>query len=314
MKKVSPLYTLELVNFNEWYIWKKRFINYSIIITIYERYPINLMNKKTLASLLDKWPTELKSVVKNVYNQLNDVRVFSLDDAFVTDDEFAKIIELTQKINKGEDITFDIGYRYFRNNKLQLKKGVFVPQYDTEQIVDLVINKITEGRFIEIGTGSGAIPISIVNETNMSGVTIDINNMAIELATTNFINNINEDKKDRLEFINIDLNEFNSNEKFDLVISNPPYIKYDDEHVEEWVRENQPREALYADDNGLAIYKTIVNMLPKILKPNGYIILEIGYNQSIEIESILGDLTSEVEVIKDYEQHDRFIVAKYNGK
>ncbi len=273
------------------------------------------MKKQTLASLINKWPTELRSVVKNVYNQLNDVRVFSLEDVQVDNNEFNKIMELTQKLNRGEDITFDIGYRYFRGNKLLLKKGVFVPQYDTEQIVDLVIDKINEGIFIEVGTGSGAIPISLINETNMSGITIDINNEAIELGKINFKNNIkDENKLSRLEFANVDINKFESNEKVDLLISNPPYIKHDDEYVDDWVKENQPKEALYADDNGLAIYKKMIELVPKILKPNGYIIFEIGYNQGVEVKSLIEDLALEVEVIKDYEQHDRFIVARYNGK
>lgn len=273
------------------------------------------MKKQTLSSLINKWPTELKSVVKDVYNQINDVRVFSLDDVQVTNEEFNKIMELTQKVNMGEDITFDIGYRYFRGNKLKLERGVFVPQFDTEQIIDLVKEKINEGTFLEIGTGSGAIPISLVKETNMSGLTIDINKNALALGKENLLSNTSDESIiNRLEFKELDINEYNLNTKFDLIISNPPYIKYDDEFVDDWVKNNQPHEALYADDNGLKIYKRIVELIPKILNPNGYIILEIGYNQGVEVKTLLSDLAEEMGVIKDYNQHDRFIVAKYNGK
>ncbi len=271
------------------------------------------MKKQTLTSLLQKWPPELKSIVKDVYNQLNDVRVFSIDDIQVTDKEFNKLIELTQKINQGEDITFEIGYRYFRGNKLKLKQGVFVPQYDTEQIIDLVLERITEGKFIEVGTGSGAIPIALVNETNMSGMSIDINPLATELAKENFESNFKGDVS-RLEFVSMDIFNVAVNEKVDLIISNPPYIKYDDEFVNEWVRDNQPKEALYADDDGLAVYKQIFNEVPNILNENGYIILEIGYDQGESVSELAKVISNEVEVIKDYEQHDRFVVVRYNGK
>ncbi len=271
------------------------------------------MKKQTLTSLLQKWPPELKSTIKDVYNQLNDVRVFSIDDIQVTDKEFNKLIELTQKINRGEDITFDIGYRYFRGNKLKLKPGVFVPQYDTEQIIDLALERITEGNFIEIGTGSGAIPISLVNETKMNGISIDINPLATELAKENFENNFKGDQS-RLEFISMDIFNITLNDKVDLIISNPPYIKFDDEFVDDWVKENQPKEALYANDNGLAVYKQIFNEVPNILNPNGYIILEIGYDQGDSVSELAKVISTDVEVIKDYEQHDRFVVVRYNGK
>ncbi len=265
------------------------------------------MKKQTLTSFLDNWTPELKSTIKDVYNLINDVRVFSIEDIKVTNDEFNKLLELTLKVNEGEDITFDIGYRYFRGSKLKLMEGVFVPQYDTEQIIDLVINNINEGRFLEIGTGTGAIPISLVNETNMSGISIDINDRATSLAKENY-------KGKKIEFVTGDFFDKSFNEKFDLLISNPPYIKYDDEYVDDWVKDNQPKEALYADDNGLSFYKDFFNRTPELLNNNGYIIIEIGYDQGESIKKLALEISNEVEVVKDYEQHDRFIVVKYNER
>lgn len=271
-------------------------------------------NKQKLSTLINKFPLELKTIIKKVYNLINDTKIISMEDVEVNDSEFNKIIELTQKINLGEDITFDIGYRYFRNNKIFLEKGVFVPQYDTEQIIDLVKDKINEGRFLEIGTGSGAIPISLIKETNMTGITIDINSKAIELAKRNLKYNLPQGIE-KLEFKLMDIFNHSIDEKFDLLISNPPYIEYNDKNVDEWVKNNQPKEALYAEDDGLAFYKQIFNEVPNILNQNGYIILEIGYNQANKIKDLLkSKIFYEMEVIKDYEKYDRFIVAKYNGK
>ncbi len=269
------------------------------------------MKKQKLNTLIDRYPKGLQSIIKNISNQVNDVRIVNWDEVEVTDVEFDKLIKLTQMINEGEDITFEIGYRYFRGNKLTLEKGVFVPQYDTEQIVDLVLDNIKEGEFLEIGTGSGAIPISIVNETNMNGVSIDINPKATELARKNY--EANKKNENSLTFETQDFFAKEFDKKFDLIITNPPYIREDDEFVDEWVKENQPKEALYADDNGLKFYKEIINKLNLILKPNGYIILEIGFDQGEVVKELYSQISNEVEVVKDYEQHDRFVVIKYNG-
>ncbi len=265
------------------------------------------MKKKTLTSYIDNWTPQLQSTIKDVYNLINDVRVFSVEEVQVTDEEFDRLLELTTKVNKGEDITLDIGYRYFRGNKLKLKKGVFVPQYDTEQIVDLVISKVTEGEFLEVGTGTGAIPISIVNETNMKGVSIDINPLATKLAKENY-------QGDKVEFITTDYFSYKPDNKVNLLISNPPYIKHGDNNVEQWVRDNQPEEALYANDNGLAFYKDFFMRASEILLDKAYIIIEIGYDQGEEVKQLALNICDEVEVIKDYEQHDRFIVARYYEK
>lgn len=271
------------------------------------------MQKQKISKFIDKWPINLKQNIKNIYNQVNDVRVLSIDDILVTEKEFDNLIELMQKVNSGEDITFEIGYRYFRGNKLNLEKGVFVPQYDTEQIVDLVKDKINQGRFLEIGTGTGAISISIANETEMTGLAIDINPKAIELAKTNFEKN-HKTSLDKLDFNLMDFLDENLNQKFDLIISNPPYIAFDDVDVEDWVKENQPYEALYASDNGLALYKEIFRKVPKLLNHNGYIILEIGYDQGEIVKDLAMTISNDVEVIKDYEQYDRFVVVRYNEK
>ncbi len=265
------------------------------------------MKKKTLISYLDNWTPQLKSTIKDVYNLINDVRVFSIEDIEVTNEEFDRLLELTMKVNQGEDITLDIGYRYFRGNKLKIEKGVFVPQYDTEQIVDLVLDKIKEGRFLEVGTGTGAIPISIAKETNMSGVSMDINPNATELAKENY-------NGDKIEFITEDFFKYEPDEKFDLLISNPPYIDKDDKNVEGWVRENQPKEALFAEDNGLAFYKSFFGRASELIKDNCYIIMEIGYDQGEVVKELAKSISNEVGVVKDYEQADRFVVVRYHGK
>ncbi len=265
---------------------------------------------KPLLEYLDKWTPESRSLFKKIYNDLNDQGVSFIEDIKVTEEEFNKLLELVNKVNQGIDITKDIGHRYFRGLKIQFADGVFIPQYDTEQIIDLVKDNLNEGSFIEIGTGTGAIPLSIVNETELAGISLDINPVAINIASHNAdINNIN---KSKLIFKNENAFNFNPDNKFNLIISNPPYIKDGDNDVDQWVKDNQPKEALYAEDDGLSFYKLIASKVKEWLIPDGYVIVEIGHNQGKDVTEIFSSFSTEISITKDYEGHDRFVVAKYN--
>ncbi len=196
--------------------------------------------------------------------------------------------------------------KFFRGNETKLKKGVFVFQYDTEQIVDFVLEKkIINGSALEIGSGTGVISIALSKETNLNVTSIDINPKAIELSKINDFNN-------KVNFLMADFNDFNSNTKYDLIISNPPYIAHDDQHIEEWVKKNQPSNALYADNNGLSFYELIFDRIDNFLISGGYIILEIGYNQAKSVQNIFSKISNSMEVKKDYSGHDRFVIIKYD--
>lgn len=264
--------------------------------------------KKLLLDFLTGENNSFKKTMKEIYNLKNDVRVCDLNNVFVTNKEFIELKRIAKLKEDGEDITFEIGYRYFRGNKLLLEKGVFVPQYDTEQIVDLVLNlDIKKGRLIEVGSGTGAISISLKNETKFDITSIDINPKAIKISKTN--NKLNN--KDKITFIYKDFNKFKPKEKFDILISNPPYIKIGDEEVEEWVKINQPKEALYAGEDGLDFYRSIFSNVKLILNKNTYIILEIGYSQFKEVKNLAEKISTNIKVIKDYSGFDRFMVIKY---
>lgn len=268
------------------------------------------MNKKPIESYIDKLNPQLKQTIKEVYNKYFDTRVFSFEEIKLTEAEFDKIWDLTLKVNRGEDITFDLGYRYFRGIKLDIAKGVFVPQYDTEQIVDLALDKINEGKFLEIGAGSGAISLALVNESKLIGDSIDINPDAIKLCQTN----LQKIENNNVQYILQDFNTYKPVEKYDLIISNPPYIVKGDPLVDKWVLENQPELALYAEDDGLYFYKQVFKRAPELLKKTCYIIMEIGQDQGEKLIALAKEMDIELEVVKDYNQLDRFIVARYHGK
>lgn len=261
--------------------------------------------KKNFLKEIEKYDFNFKKEIKKVFNLITDQKIIDWENIEVTSKFLKKIILLTNKKLNGEDITFEIGYRYFRNNKIILKKNVFVPQFDTEQIVDLVLQKnIINGKALEIGSGSGAIAISLSKETNLNIISIDKNKKATKLSKKN-------DSTNKVSFLHKDFEKFKSSKKFDLLISNPPYIEYEDEDVEEWVKENQPYEALYAKNNGLYFYELIFNNIKNLMNKNSFIILEMGQSQAKSILKLASPILKELEIIKDYSGLDRFLVGKY---
>lgn len=265
------------------------------------------MKKENITLLLNSCDPKLKKSIKEIYKLKSSVISFNWEKILISIEEFNNIKDIAQRQINGEDVTFDIGYRYFRNERLKLSKGVFVPQYDTEQIIDLVHNlKINEGKALEIGSGTGAISISLANETSLEVTSLDINEQATSLAKENDING-------KVEFVNGDFFKYKPNIKYDLLISNPPYIDIEDKEVDEWVIENQPYEALYAQKNGLEFYISFFNRAEELLSSEAYIIVEIGYSQAYNVVELAKKISNKVEVIKDYSGLDRFIVIRYEN-
>ncbi len=263
------------------------------------------MHKKLINEFLKEEKRILVNEIHKVYNLKYDKKIFNWEDILITKNDYLDLRRIANlKLNK-EDITFEIGYRYFRGNKILLKKGVFVPQYDTEQIVDLVLNlEIKNGNLLEIGSGTGAISIALKKETNFNITSIDVNELATNLSIKN-------NKERNIDFKHQDFKTFTPKIKFDILISNPPYIKLRDNNVEDWVKENQPTNALYAGEDGLDFYNLIFSNVNKILKKNTYIILEIGYQQAKEVKALAKKISDDIKVIKDYSGFDRFMVIKY---
>ena len=198
--------------------------------------------------------------------------------------------------------------KHFRYNKLKLKKGVFTPQYDTEGIVDLVKNRVDYGVGLEVGIGTGAISIAIASETNNVLTAIDINKKAIKLAKKNAKLN----KVDKfLNIIESDFFKFKSSNKFDFLVSNPPYIDFADQGVEEWVKTNQPHEALYAAENGLLFYKSFLQRFEELLTPQGIMFFEIGEEQKSDLAKVLSEYPKfKYEFTRDISGKDRYLVVE----
>lgn len=201
------------------------------------------------------------------------------------------------------------GFTYFFNLKLLVNDNVLIPRPETELLVEEVLKKINQKKYrtiLEIGTGSGAIAIAIKYKmTDIAITATDICIKALEIAQNNaIINGVD------INFIQSDVYE-NVKDKFDIIVSNPPYIPYEEkDRVWDIVMNNEPHLALFASDKGLYYYKKIMSEAHLYLSPHGSLIFEIGYNQATAITEFAQSIWPECQcvVIRDYNALDRIIM------
>ncbi len=210
-----------------------------------------------------------------------------------------------KRLLDGESPQYIVGNVDFCGNIISVDKRVLIPRFETELLVDKTIdyiNKLFNKRVkvLDIGTGSGCIAISIKKKVDCDMVASDISSDALEVCKSNIKSN-NVD----IEVINSNIFE-NIEGKFDVIVSNPPYI-FSDEEIEDIVRDNEPSIALYG---GLYFYEEIFKSCLDYLNDNFLIALEIGYKQGKDIKKIitkyLGDSVN-ISVEKDYSDKDRFV-------
>ena len=251
-------------------------------------------------------------LAKMLLADLMDVN--SLELLTILDKEVPEEIEKEYKyrvdeLRKGRPIQYIIGNVNFCGNILEVNENVLIPRFETEQLVVNTIEKINELwptqviDLIDLGTGSGAIGLSIKKRLPHINVTLlDISEKALEVAKKNASNldlNVKYILNDMLE---------NIANKYDVIISNPPYIKTNEE-IEEIVKNNEPHLALYADNDGLKLYEEILKNVSNNLKDRAIIAFEIGRTQGNRIKEMVNHYlpNSIVKVEQDLSLNDRFV-------
>lgn len=216
------------------------------------------------------------------------------------------------KIKNGYPVQYLIGNVNFCGNIINVNENVLIPRYETEFLVDLVIKTLKEdykGNILDIGTGSGCISISVAKKIKNSKITgIDISAEAIKVATTNKeLNNV-----DNVEFINKDLFNIDSFDEYDVIISNPPYVAFEEEVGEE--TKYEPQNAIFADNNGLKYYEKILK-ITSVTNGIKHIFFEIGMNQAKDIEDLKNKYlpSYNIDVYKDLSGKDRYIHIYLNN-
>lgn len=226
--------------------------------------------------------------------------------------ELNKFREYVKKRAQHVPIAYIIGEREFMGLPFKVTKDTLIPRPDTEILVENVLNNVDKDKEIEIvdiGTGSGAIILSLlVNLPKAQGKTVDISSKAIEVAKENAVNlQVN----DRCEFFVGDLFAPLNDNKFDVIVSNPPYIPQKDiATLEDDVKEYEPVSALTDGGDGLSYYRRLLSEGKAYIKENGFIALEIGIYQSNDVKQIAMDNGwKNIKIIKDYAGIDRVVLA-----
>jgi len=214
-----------------------------------------------------------------------------------------------EALKENKPIQYVIGNVNFYGNKFLVNENVLIPRFETEELVENTLNLIEEifqnknQKLIDLGCGTGCIGITLKKKIPELDVTLlDISSKALEIAKQNAINleaEVNIIENDMLE---------NINEKYDIIISNPPYIK-EEEEIEDIVKNNEPHLALYAGKDGLDCYKKILNKAKNCLNDKFLIAFEIGETQKKDIISIAKINFPQATIIakKDMQNRDRMI-------
>ena len=214
--------------------------------------------------------------------------------------------------SKNEPIAYLLGEKEFWSRKFFVNKDTLIPRPETELLVDKLVSLFKKKRItiLDIGTGTGCIIISLLIELkNSTGMAIDISKEAITVAKKNS-NKFN--LSDRIKFLHKSFKEFYG-KKFDLIVSNPPYIKRKDiKNLSDDIKKFEPKMALDGGKDGLDLIKKIIYKSKKILKINGTLALEIGNEQINKVSKILIDNKFRIScVIKDYGNNIRCVIAEY---
>ena len=231
----------------------------------------------------------------------------------MTDLEYLKkyykgnINDAIEELKKGIPVQYIVGDVDFYGNTIKVDKRVLIPRFETEGLVEIALSYLTNTNLdiIDLGTGSGCIAITLKKKLpNINMYAVDISKDALSLARENAkLNNVD------INFINNDMLK-PLNMKYDCIISNPPYIPYDEE-IMDIVKNNEPHLALFADDNGYYFYENILKNYKDNLKDKYFIFFEIGYNQGERIKELAQKyLDCSVDIKKDLQGFDRYIIIK----
>ncbi len=214
--------------------------------------------------------------------------------------------------SKNEPLAYIFGEKEFWSKKFDVNQDTLIPRPETELLVDYIVRSY-QGKnisILDIGTGSGCIILSLLTSLKKSsGIGVDISKKAILIAKKNALKH---NLSNRVKFFNKPLEKI-FGKKFDIVVSNPPYIKTKDlKNLSEDIKKYEPRMALDGGNDGLDLIKKVIYKSKEILKIKGVLALEIGNEQIKIVSKILTDNNFRIkQVINDYKNNARCVFAEY---
>ena len=233
-----------------------------------------------------------------------------INEQDISQTDLKKFKKIISRRLKKEPIAYIFNKKEFRSKDFYVVKNSLIPRPETELLIDPIIKKFKEKSlyFLDVGIGTGCIMLSILNELNNSrGLGIDICNKAISVAKIN-LKTMNLNRRASLKCRSIDTIY---NKKFDLIVSNPPYIvKREINQLSEDIKKFEPQKALDGGHDGLDVIRKVIYKSKNILKLNGILALEIGRGQNYSVSNILKlNGFREIKKIKDYRDNVRCIFS-----
>jgi len=249
-------------------------------------------------------------IITHVLN-IKRLDIYLQFERVLTEEEISKIRTLLKRRSEHEPIQYILGETEFYGLKFSVDKSVLIPRSDTEILVQTAVEYIGDKPLsvFEVGTGSGCIAVSLANKCKNVNITAcDISEQALKLAASNAkLNGV----ADRIKFINLDILKKSPDSKFDVIISNPPYIsKTVIESLDKQVRYFEPLGALTDGGDGLTFYRRINEITPDVLNASGSVFLEIGYDQAESVKSIYEKSLKDIKILRDYSGNNRVFIGK----
>jgi len=213
-------------------------------------------------------------------------------DAKLTDPQLMQLNSLRQRRQQGEPLAYVLEEAHFWTLKLKVTSDVLIPRPETELIVERCLHHLhhrtkqhdVRATVLDLGTGSGAIALAIAKEcTDVSVIACDISTTALHVARQNMLNL----QLPNVTLVNSDWFKDLPAQRFDIIVSNPPYIAVEDPDVQGDVRAHEPHLALFSNYNGLQALQTIVQQAPHHLRSGGWLILEHGWQQAERVQELL---------------------------
>ena len=266
---------------------------------------IELKNNKIKNSLLDS-----EILMSEAIDKDRKYIILNLHEE-ISKDHYIVYRKLINERSKGKPIAYLIKKKSFWEDEFYIDEKVLIPRPDTEIIIEQILNIFRNKNklnILEIGIGSGCILLSILKEKkNFLGTGIDISNESIKISTKNAYK---LGIKNRLKLFKSDIDKFNIG-KYDLIISNPPYIKkLDLKYLDKDIIDFEPKLALDGGLDGLSNIRKVIDKSSELIKKHGKLILEIGSDQKRDVEKLLVNKSFYINsVVKDFAKNDRCIIS-----
>ncbi|WAM30964.1 peptide chain release factor N(5)-glutamine methyltransferase [Caldicellulosiruptor naganoensis] len=249
-------------------------------------------------------------LVSQILN-IDKTKVVLEKELTVEEEDYQRIISAAKKYTMDYPLQYCTNKAYFMGLEFYVDENVLIPRFDTETLIEIAI-ELFEGkenlRFLDIGTGSGCIAIALCKFLPCKVVAVDISENVLKIAKKNA--ELNE-VKDRIEFVKSNLfKNIPSLHKFDAIFSNPPYISEEEfSRLDKRVLK-EPKQALFAKENGLYYFCEIAKNAKQYLKKGGYLIFEVGYSQAHQVKRILQDFGYvDIKSKKDLNNIERCVYA-----